>query len=207
MRLSTVPLSLKQCPIPADVQEYLTEASRRIDEFVSANPVLYRGFLPSNYVMAYQALQYVRTHHLATGDRLCEWGSGFGVVATLGALCGFESYGVESQDELVRASQQLAEDFSMNVRFVAGSFIPGDANQLIDQAFADQEGELGIDLNMESAYQTLGLGVEDFDVIFCYPWPNDVALTRKLFGRFASTNALLMTYRSEGQIRLERKCG
>lgn len=191
---------------PNDVIRYLDEASERIDAFLADNPVLVRGFLPSAFVEVYHAFQFIRDHHLAAGNRMCEWGSGFGVVASLASMAGFDACGIEIHEDLVEASRILADDFSFDVEFVHGSFVPEGSDHLIDQAFAENEGEISLEPHPDDAYRDLGFSVDEFDVIFCYPWPNDVELTERIFGQFASTGALLMTYRGRGQVLLQRKC-
>src|SRR5215470_12496592 len=55
---------------------------------------------------------------------VCEWGSGFGVVACLAAFLEYDAYGIEVDSTLVRASRRLAADFGLPVEFAQGSFIP-----------------------------------------------------------------------------------
>jgi hypothetical protein len=57
----------------------------------------------------------------------------------------------------------------------------------------------------DTTYEDLGLDVDDFDLIFAFPWPNDEELTEQLFDRFAANGALLLTYHQPEAIRLRRK--
>ena len=205
MSLQIVPLELNSQSLPSDISQYLAEASTRIDGYLAENPVLVRGFLPSSFVEVYRAFQFIRDNHLATGDRMCEWGSGFGVVASLASINGFEAWGIEIQARLIEASRELADDFAMDVEFVHGSFVPSGSDHLIDQAFAEQEGDISLEPHHDDAYADMGFSVDEFDVIFCYPWPNDIPLVERIFSQFASTGALLMTYRERGQVLLQRK--
>jgi hypothetical protein len=54
-------------------------------------------------------------------------------------------------------------------------------------------------------HEALGLAVEDFDLIFAYPWPDEEGLTAALFERYAREGALLLTYHEVGGLRLRRK--
>ncbi len=57
----------------------------------------------------------------------------------------------------------------------------------------------------DNTYRDLTMDVSDFDLIFAYPWPKDTAITNRLFNRFASTDALLLTYNGRESMKLLRK--
>jgi hypothetical protein len=67
---------------------------------------------------------------------------------------------------LVRAARRLADDFALPVEFVRGSFIPAGAEAGLtrghDFAWLSRGGT-------RPAYEVMGLGVEDFDLVFAYP--------------------------------------
>jgi hypothetical protein len=191
--------------LPDDVADFLQEADLRGREFVASIPSALRGFVPSDYVTVYHALQTIAGKDLACGNSFCEWGSGLGVVASLAAMIGFDSYGIEIDRDLFDASLQLSEDFEIPVQFVNGSFVPQGAERLVDRAYAVSDGGLALEPHADHAYDELGLEVRDFDVIFAFPWPDDEELTAELFERFASRGALLLTYNDANFVRLCRK--
>src|SRR5437762_3419739 len=96
---------------PRGVRAFLRDAGRRIRQF--QRPGRAPGFVPSDYAGAYAALQGVAAAGLAPGPRFCEWGSGFGVVAGLAALAGFDASGIEVEADLVAAARQLAGDHDL----------------------------------------------------------------------------------------------
>ena len=51
----------------------------------------------------------------------------------------------------------------------------------------------------------LELGPADFDVIFAYPWPDEMMLVDNLFERHASAGSLLVTFHGGDEFRLQRK--
>src|SRR5262249_14444713 len=107
--------------VPGDVRSFLREANRRIAQFQLHGRI--PGFVPSDFERTYAVLRALaadRPH----GNRFCEWGSGFGVVACLAAMLDFDTCGIEIEGELVDAAQQLAGDFGLPVEFIPGSFIP-----------------------------------------------------------------------------------
>ena len=200
-RLADVPLAPVVAPLPADVRRFLREADRRIDAFQQAGRVT--GFVPSDYVAAYGMLRAVVDGSVARGPRFCEWGSGFGVVAALAAMLEFDSYGIEIEGDLVIAARQLADDFEVAVEFAHGSFVPRGGERHLhaagDYSWLNTDGDY--------TYDDLGLDPADFDVIFAYPWPDEEAATDDLFGRYAGTGAVLVSYHGGDDIRVRRKVG
>lgn len=199
-----MPLADLQIPgvaptLPADVRAFLREAARRIDRLHARS--LLPGFVPCDFVRAYAALQGLTEGGAAPGNLFCEWGSGFGVVACLAAMLGFDAAGIEIESELVDAAQQLADDFELPVQFVCGSFIPPGGAALARSVgpfewFTPEAG---------TTEEELGLGPGDFDVIFAYPWPDEEQLVEKLFERYAAAGAVLVTYHGVEELRLRRK--
>jgi hypothetical protein len=191
--------------VPRDIAIFLKDADQRAHDFVRRNPSQLRGFVPSDYVAVYRALRNIVERELACGERFCEWGSGLGVNAALAATLGFESYGIELDPDLFDASVELAQDYDIDVEFVHGSFVPPDAEQLIDQAAIVCEGEMSLSPFADRAYDELGFELRDFDVVFAFPWPNDELLTSMLFEQYAATGALLLTFSDLQSVRLRRK--
>jgi hypothetical protein len=187
--------------LPANVRALLCEATHRINRFQRAHRI--PGFVPSDYQRAYQALRALTKGDLLAGDHFCEWGSGFGVVACLAAMLGFDACGIEIEGQLVDAAQQLADDFGLPVEFIRGSFIPqgGDPYPDTTEEFA------WLTLEESTTHEELGMGPEDFDVIFAYPWPDEERLIEHLFELHAAVGAVLVTYHESGDFRLRRKKG
>jgi len=193
-------------PLREDIADYLAAAKQRVGDFYvrhESNDT--RGFVPSDYVTICQALRTIEENNLACGTAFCEWGSGLGVVASIAAMLGFDSCGIEIDGELFAESQELARQFEIPVEFIHGSFVPYEAEELIDVAFQENEGELRLTTHPDDAYQQLGQEIADFDLIFAFPWPNDEALTARIFDRFGSDGALLLTYCEKDSVRLRRK--
>ncbi len=199
MPLAEVELPIDTSLAPADVLAFLREADRRIEEFqaTSSTP----GFVPSDYVGAYGVLRSIAATNIAAGSLFCEWGSGFGVVAGLAAMLEFDSYGIEIDEALVAGARGLAADFDLHVEFVRDSFIPFGGEDCADVplTFAWLTAETG------RAEEELGLAVDDFDIIFAYPWPDEEHVIYDLFRRYAGVGALLVTYHGGEGFRLRRK--
>ena len=130
MPLVDLSLTIEAAALPADVRAFLREADRRIERFCQDAHI--PGFVPSDFTTAYGALHAIAANSVAPGDLFCEWGSGFGVVACLAAMLGFEACGIEIEEELVDAARQLADDFGLTVEFLRGSFIPQGSEVCLD---------------------------------------------------------------------------
>lgn len=199
MSLIELPRPTADGPLPPEVRRLLRAADRRIEQF-RFDPRLC-GFVPSDYAGAYRMLQGLWDSGVARGERFCEWGSGFGVVACLAAAVGFESCGIEIEGDLVAEARRLADDFDLPVEFVQGSFVPRGAESRVCSA-----GEYSwLTTDGDYAYEELGLEPADLDVVFAYPWPDEEAITAQLFDRYAGPGAVLVTFHGGDDFRVRRK--
>lgn len=203
MALIDVPLMIHDESVPREIARFLDEADERIHNFISERKVRISGFVPSDFVTVYQALNALVESDLATGDMFCEWGSGFGVVAMLAAKFDFESYGIEIEGSLVDAARELAQDFQMSVEFIRGSFVPPGGESYLDRVMQTEVNWLSTDV--DEAYSELGLSVRDFDVIYAFPWPGEEEAITSLFDGFAAVGSLLLTHNQIEGVRARRK--
>jgi hypothetical protein len=206
MPLKTIDLTINDASLPTDVAIFLQEADSRLQQLVSEASDRPSGFVSSNPSTVYRAMRSIVQQNLSTGTTFCEWGSGLGVVAGLATMLGFTSHGIEIEQDLVDAAQQLADDFELPTHFVQGSFIPAGAEAYAEQAYADNSSEfLWVVTDADAAYEELGLELDDFDMVFAYPWPGDDSLLAEIFDRYAAQEALLLTYDQFNSIQLRRK--
>ncbi len=205
MPLEEVPLDLDSLPLPANVESFLKTADEVVSEHMHIVPGTMQGFVPSDFVTVYRALHEIVDADLATGTQFCEWGSGVGTVTLLAAMLGCEACGIEIDHDLTSAAQRLAADFEVEADLITGSFVPPGTEHLIDDAFVEYDGELNLEPHADSTYDQLGKDVQEFDVIFAFPWPNDEQLTGKMFDFAAAEGALLLTYHEMESVKLQRK--
>ena len=208
MPLVDIEIPLNGSDVPDDVVEFLREADSRVGQFVRDHSIRVTAFVPSNYATVYQGLRAIAEANLAPGTTFCEWGSGFGVVASLAAMLDFDVCGIEIESDLVDASRRLSVYFGLPVDFVQGSFIPEGAEEYADEACAESNSEyFWLVTDSDDAYDELGLEPNDFDVVFAYPWPGEECLITGLFEKYAAEGALLLMYNQYDSLSLRRKVG
>ena len=104
MPLEEIDLHLNQNELPADVNDFLVEADRRIDElFDSERNRKVPRFIPSNAELLYNHLSAIISEDICLGNNYCEWGSGYGVGTCLASILGFKSFGIDSEGTIREA--------------------------------------------------------------------------------------------------------
>jgi len=201
--LTPIPLETEGLPVPPEpVRAFLREAGERIGEFTYARgPGAFPAFVPSDYRRVCAALREILARHLAPERTLCEWGSGFGVVAGMAALLGFRAWGIEIEPDLVEAAESLARDFGLDVPYVCGTYVPPGGEDLTDAAteFA------WLKPGGADGHAALGKEPSEFGVVFAYPWPGEERVVEDLFDRYAADGALLLTWRGREGPTLHRR--
>jgi hypothetical protein len=143
-------------------------------------------FVAANYESVLDALIAQR----APGLTFLEWGSATGVITIMADLLGYEAYGIELDASLVTTARALATRFDSRATFVAGSFLP--------EGYAwkpkDGDGRLGTIGQGRSGYLELGKSLDEFDVVFGYPWAGEAAMMHDLMRSYGAPGALLMVH-------------
>jgi hypothetical protein len=200
--LKTLDITVTLDTIPPEAARFIDDAQSRIDDFFESrrsSPV--PGFVPSDFSYVYCALETIQSKHIAPGDAFCEWGSGFGVVASLAAMLGFEACGIEIDEDLVTEAESLADDHDITVEFARGTFIPQHAEHHTDHA----NEQAWLSLGGADGYDQIGMDPNDFDLIFAYPWPGEEDTIYKIFDACAAVGAVLITYHGIDDVSIRRK--
>ena len=176
-------------------------ANDRIEAFMLANDSVTENFVPCDFHLLDQSLTWIEQNHLLTGRRFCELGSGFGVAALLASLRGMESVGIEIESILVEQASNLADALGLPAKFYCGSFVPRGISGIL---------ELGrevdrIETHEGEVYEEIGLGLNDFDLFFAFPWPGDRQFFEAVFQAGAADNSLLLSYHGRNGMHLIRK--
>lgn len=150
----------------------------------------FHAFVAADYPVVLATLVELR----APGRRFLEWGSATGVITIMADLLGFEAYGIEIDGSLVEQARELADRHGSRARFTKGSFLP--AGYRWNQPGGDER--LGTISTGESGYLQLGMPLEEFDVVFGYPWPGEEALMLDLMRVHGRANATLLIHTPTG---------
>ncbi|TWU41853.1 class I SAM-dependent methyltransferase [Novipirellula artificiosorum] len=194
-------ISIPRLPLRVDAHTRLIdEANDRVDRFTKNRRPPIDNFVISDFALVGSAIHWIVKERLMCGDAFCEWGSGFGVVAMISSIEGCDACGIEIEPDLIDQARRMADDFKIQVEFAEGSFLPDDRSQL-HEILREVD---NVDLDSASGYEALGKSIDQFDLVFAFPWPGEQAFFAKVFDEFASNGALLLTYNGINQLQLQR---
>ena len=143
-------------------------------------------FVAADYRSVLEALLGQR----GPGQRFLEWGSATGVITTMADLLGFEAYGIELDPQLVGIARGLARRFDSGARFAAGSFLPTGYEWRTGRGDA----RLGTIGEGTSGYLELEHPLEDFDLVFGFPWTGEEPMMHDLMRRYGRPEARLLLH-------------
>ena len=146
----------------------------------------FHPFVAADYEVVCEALLPWR----GPGRRFLEWGSATGVITIMADLLGFEACGIELDASLVATAGGLARDFDSGARFVAGSFLPTG----YQWRPRDGDGRTGTLGTGQSGYLLLGSALDDFDLVFGYPWDGEEAMMLDVMSKYGRPDAVLLLH-------------
>lgn len=156
----------------------------------------FHPFVPADYGVARKVLSSLR----APGRRFLEWGAATGIITIMADLMGFEACGIEIDASLVAIACEVANRHRSAARVVAGSFLPTGYRYRAP----DGDSRMGTIADGPSAYLKLGLALDDFDVVFGYPWSGEEAVMLDVMQRYGRADALLLLYDSDATVHVYR---
>lgn len=195
-----VPDSIKQLAYFDGAEELIDAANDAIEAFMLEDEDVIENFVNCDFHLFDQVLTWIHDEHLLTGNRFLEFGSGFGVGSMLAAMRGMESVGIEIEPRLVEHSSRVIDERGSDAKIYCGSFVPRGIERLPDLAsdVDHVDGEEG------DVYDEIGMDVDDFDLIFAFPWPGEHGFFEAIFAASAAKGALLLTYRGREGMHLLR---
>jgi hypothetical protein len=153
----------------------------------------FHPFVAADYDVVRAALE----RHCRAGQRFVEWGSATGVITIMADVLGCDAVGIELDGALVRRAREFAARVGSSATFVEGSFVPSGFRSRAS-ATSQWTGEGA------SAYPGMGRALDDFDVVFVFPWDGDFQVMVDIMAQYGSSDALLMMYTVEGRMRYFR---
>lgn len=138
----------------------------------------------------YDTVRLQLLHLRRPGARFLECGSATGVIAIMADLLGFDACGIEIDPDLVAVARRLADKYESAARFATGSFLPA------GYEYRDPTGDrrLGTLIPGDSGFLQLGRLLEDFDIVFAYPWEGESAVLEDLMKRHGRRGARLLLH-------------
>lgn len=158
-------------------------------------------YVAADFCHVTSVLQYLRGTPLPIGNRFLEWGSGFGLITMLASRMGFSAIGIEAEPELVQRARDAAVQEQLGGEFCHGNFLPAGGEELSDNPLHPSLNHSPMD-----AYETIGLELDDFSIVYSYPWPGEDQFHRDVFARFAAPGGLYVQFIGPNDVRVWRKC-
>ncbi len=198
-----VPPSVDSRPVPPAVTAQLREAQRRIEAFQDRwdRPQI-EQYVAADHELLYQTLAWLLETQYPIGRRFLEWGCGFAVVTAIAAELGLDAIGVEAEAELLDHAHVTFTDWRVDADFVVGDFLPAGSESIADDPTFPS---LGHDVG--SAYDAMGLDLDDFAIVYGYPWPGEEGFHQQVFARHAAAGAYLLQFCGPNDVRLFRHLG
>lgn len=151
------------------------------------------------YVAA--ALAQVQDRCLTDGKSFLEWGCGLGVVTGIAWLNGWDATGIEAEAFLVAQANEFLSSLHIEAEIWQGNFLPEGADDWADTN-ADHA---SLFHHVPPAYNAMGRELDDFAVVFAYPWPGEHFYLQEVFRRAGRAGGLLIIFKGPFEIELYRK--
>lgn len=156
----------------------------------------FHPFVAANYDVVVRALEA----HRAPGRSFLEWGSAMGVITIAADLLGYDASGIELDAGLVDTARELAAKYGSRACFATGSFIPS------GYRFTAPDGDrrMGTVGSGASGYQQLGRALDDFDVVYAYPWDGEAPMMLDLMRTWGGPESVLLLHDFEETVTAYR---
>lgn len=200
-----LPRTIDTLVMPAEIKLAITTSKRRIEAFQDRwdRPQI-EQFVAADYELVFQTLTWLRNQPTLIGNRFLEWGCGFSVVACLAAKLGFDSIGIEAEPDLIAGGRKTIDDLfdatEIGPELIEGNFLPADSEDLADDPTLPSLGH-----PVPSAYDQLGLDLDDFAIVYSYPWPGENRFHEDVFDAHAAVGAIHVQFAGPNEMRLWRK--
>ncbi len=202
MPLREIDLNIADSGLPTPIENWLIAARERIERYwdhFKHKPL--PQYVECDFDLVALALKECVDRDLIDGRLFVEWGCGFAVITGVAGLLGLDAIGVEAEEFLCEEARKLFANQSINAEIWQGNFLPAGARALAE----DQDPLVSLTHSIPSAYAQHDMSIEDFAIVFAYPWPGEEHFLRLVFERYARRDALLLMYRGSYHIELYRK--
>ncbi len=155
-------------------------------------------YIECDFDLVAAALSRCVERQMPDGRLFVEWGAGFGVVTGMAAILGMDSIGIEAEEFLCQEARALFEKHNVSAEMWQGNFLPRGARDLAE----DEDPLVSLTHSIPPAYGQHEMSLEDFSLVFAYPWPGEEHFLRLVFDRYARSGALMLMFRGPNHIEL-----
>ncbi|QDV26102.1 type 2 periplasmic-binding domain-containing protein [Aureliella helgolandensis] len=202
MALLSIEIELSEDAFSQQVADWLVACRARIELYWDQFPQKpLPQYIECDFNLVASALTECVQRDLIDGRLFVEWGCGFGVVTGVAGILGLDAIGVEAEPFLCEEGRKLLKDNQVDAEIWQGNFLPRGAKRLAE----DTDPLVSLTHDLEPAYDSYDMPLEDFAIVFAYPWPGEEHFLRLVFDRFARSGALLLMFRGPYHIELYRK--
>ena len=211
MAIEEIEIEIPEATVSDKLARLIDTCSRGWGLFFSSNDDHQAPrFVPSIPEIVFAALEEVTKRNLPPNRVFCEWGSGFGTATCMASLLGYDAYGIEIEEELVRLSRMIARRLGIPVKIICTSMFPegydsysgvGRTELVTPESFSDHSDEDRSPLR----YNGMAIDIADIGLFFAYPWPEEQELIQELFDAIAAQGAILVAYHTDKKVCVFRK--
>lgn len=108
----------------------------------------------------------------------------------MAALLGYEAYGIEIEEDLVRQSRAIARRLRIPAEILCTSMFP--------------KGYASSGDSPPLRYDGMAIDIAEIGLFFAYPWPEERELIQELFDAVAGEGAILVAYHNDKDVRVFR---
>lgn len=209
-RPSRLPGKLQRIELPRDldvtsiepaIAAALADSWQRIQAFQDRwdQPQI-EQFVASDYELVYRVLRYLVQQDALSGKRMLEWGCGFAVVAALAASLGLDVTGIEAERRLLDEAEITRRQFNVPLDLVWGNFLPQGSERLCQNPDFPSLGH-----QVPCGYQQIGADLDDFSLVFGYPWPGEWQFHEAVFAEYGAHAGVLVLFCGPNDVRAWRK--
>ena len=196
-----IPSSIDSHPLPNEIKAWIAEARQRIELFQDCwDKTQIEQFVAADYELVYQALVWILQTQPTNGRRFLEWGCGFAVVAALASSLGLDATGIEAEDDLLAQGRKTIANWSVPVELIHGNFLPPGAETHADDPTLPSLGH-----NVPDGYDQCESRLDDFAILYAYPWPGEDEFHMEVFDRYGASGAMQLLFCGPNDVRLFRR--
>ena len=198
------PPNVDSRPVPRELSQLISDVRSRVEVFQDRwdRPQI-EQFVAADYELVWQCLDWIVETQPRTGNRFLEWGCGFAAMTVLAASLGLDAIGIESESELHAQGTRTLRDWLPNLcidrgadageraraEIIRGNFLPPGTESIADDPTLPSLGHGG-----DNAYESLQLDLDDFAIVYSYPWPGEESFHQDVFHEHAQRGAILIQF-------------